>query len=406
MKSHTQEFCLVDSPESLKPKHDGYDDRPVPGKGNYSSTTGSASPDGVPSHVMPPTKQDKNTRPPPDGFPADLPAPETLSSTQFKKAEVLFPIVGEYIASCIFSRNWQLRDAGILRVIETIDSNFESSVGDRDAFMILCKVASEALEDRVPSVFHQAARLAQKLVEEFSNRLSIRDIQHATTEFVPLLVQKTGDNNARVRDSAQTLILFLAERKDALNRSMIPVFLKFPKKSTAWRPVLGKLELIRKLVPIFGVGKHESAFELASLMEFVGRSFNSPNGEVRSTAISVTLEIFEIVGAVVQKFLPRGMNPKIMAQLDAGMARKSAESKNMRSSTTRPTKEEPNPDVHFTNPDYAEGLSPQLLSSSSPRNIRHDYCCVQVTILSVLKWLSVHQTRRTCQMTQLSTKLK
>lgn len=343
-------------------KHDSYDDQPVQGKGNYSSTDGSLSPDRVPPQVISPVKSaQKQTTQPPEGFPDNLPAPETLTSSQFKKAEILFPLVGEHVASCIYSRNWQLRDAGILSVINFIDSGFESVMSDRDAFLILCKVASEALEDKVPSVFHRAARLVQKLVEEFSNRLSLRDIQHATTDFLPILVEKTGDNNGRVRDCTQALILFLAGRKDALSRSVIPIFLKSPKKSTVWRPVLGKLELIRKLLPIFGIGKNESAFELGALMEFIGKSFNSPNAEVRSMAVVVTLEVIKMVGAVVRKFLPRDINPKIMAQLDTEMAGNFTETKQIRSSTTKQSREQPSTQVQFTSSDCAEGLSSLLI---------------------------------------------
>ena len=42
-----------------------------------------------------------------------------------------------------------------------------------------------------------------------------REVAAFVTELAPVLVDKAGDNNTRVRDSASELLLWVAKRKDA-----------------------------------------------------------------------------------------------------------------------------------------------------------------------------------------------
>ena len=52
-------------------------------------------------------------------------------------------------------------------------------------------------------------------------------------------------------------------------------------------------------------------------MEWVGKCFSSPNGDVRSAAIRVTKEAYDLVGPAVRKHLHLSdINAKIKEQLD------------------------------------------------------------------------------------------
>ncbi len=61
-------------------------------------------------------------------------------------------------------------------------------------------------------------------------------------------------------------------------------------RQNAWRPILARLQLLSKLVPIMGIqpGSGEG-ISLESLMKFVGSCFASANAEVRSAAVDLTV---------------------------------------------------------------------------------------------------------------------
>ena len=53
---------------------------------------------------------------------ADLPAPEALSAGDSKDAAPLADLLGEYLARCLFSRTWQLREAALARLAQDLEA--------------------------------------------------------------------------------------------------------------------------------------------------------------------------------------------------------------------------------------------------------------------------------------------
>ena len=50
---------------------------------------------------------------PPTDWPKDLPHPEALSPANAKEADDVSELVGGYIAAALYSKSWQLREAGL-----------------------------------------------------------------------------------------------------------------------------------------------------------------------------------------------------------------------------------------------------------------------------------------------------
>ena len=92
------------------------------------------------------------------------------------------------------------------------------------------------------------------------------------------------------------------------------------RSQSAWRIVLGRLSIMLDLVPRFGLAKAgDHGLTLEAVMEFTARAFESPNGEVRSTAVKLTLECCAIAGRAVEKFLPKNLKPAIRDVIDEGL---------------------------------------------------------------------------------------
>ncbi len=53
-------------------------------------------------------------------------------------------------------------------------------------------------------------------------------------------------------------------------------------------------------MPLVGISKAGDGFDLAELMEFVGKAYNSPNADVRSEAVRVTKEVHDLVGPAIR----------------------------------------------------------------------------------------------------------
>jgi len=92
------------------------------------------------------------------------------------------------------------------------------------------------------------------------------------------------------------------------------------RSQSVWRVVLGRLTIMHALIPRHGLAKDSNqGLSLESVMEFTAKAFESPNGDVRSAAVKVTLECCAIAGRAVEKFLPRNLKPAIREIIDEGL---------------------------------------------------------------------------------------
>ncbi|DBB10866.1 TPA: hypothetical protein ACH3X3_007335 [Trebouxia sp. C0006] len=299
-----------------------YDDRPARARGSY--TGNDDDPPTLPDPVAAPrARPDQPPAPPkehlPEGFPPDLPAPEPLPLADAKDAEALIDAVGEYTVRALYSKTWQLREAALMSIEKVLKGGgVQGHKGD--LFKALSRALLRSVQDKVANVFQLTLQVLRALIEKYAAEAGGREVTSLVSDLLPILIDKAGDNNTRIRDSSTDTVLWLAHRQDVNMSGMLAAFTRPVKNQNAWRPVYGRLQLINSLVPLFGVSKgSEGGFQLEPLMKFVGSAFTSANAEVRSQAVKVTLLLYSKVGPSVQKFLPEDLNPKIKEQLDNEM---------------------------------------------------------------------------------------
>lgn len=58
---------------------------------------------------------------PPEGWPKDLPHPEPLAPSHIKEADDISELLGDYVAACLYSRIWQLREAALLQLSKYLE---------------------------------------------------------------------------------------------------------------------------------------------------------------------------------------------------------------------------------------------------------------------------------------------
>lgn len=73
--------------------------------------------------------------PPPAGFPGDLPQPEPLSASDAKDASDLSGVLQEYLIRCLFSKNWQLREAALQHIGQQLSGQVGPMRAHNPAFL-------------------------------------------------------------------------------------------------------------------------------------------------------------------------------------------------------------------------------------------------------------------------------
>ncbi|KAJ9516820.1 hypothetical protein QJQ45_027229 [Haematococcus lacustris] len=300
-------------------RHLAYDDRPAQGRGRYTpsedadTTTQEAAPAPAASTLY------ECDLPPPAGWPSDLPHPEPLAGATAKEAESLEQLVDEYTARAAYSKNWQLREAALNYLMSQLQEP-DSGLLDKPASLrVLVQCVKKGLKDKVANVVLSSLAALQILVDIYAaspGPSASKDIHGCCESCLPLLLDKLSEVNAKIQTGARETLMFLAGRPEAGLRTSAHLLIKPVKSQSAWRPVLGVLTVLQDLVPLFGISKTGEGFDLPELMDYVGKAYNSPNADVRSAAVRVTRETFDLVGPVIKKFLPKDINPKIKELVD------------------------------------------------------------------------------------------
>jgi centrosomal protein CEP104 len=251
----------------------------------------------------------------PAGFNADLPPPEPISSSLAAEASPVIEAFGEYAAACLYSKNWMHREAALHKMESDVARGGVKT--DREVFRAVCQCLSRLFKDKVANVFASSCRLLATATRVMGPGVGAREVHSNTANLVPQLLEKLGDAHAKARDAAREALMELAESE----LSLVAVALVRPVRSqSAWRIVLGRLSIMLDLVPRFGLAKAgDHGLTLEAVMEFTARTFESPNGEVRSTAVKLTLECCAIAGRAVEKFLPKNLKPAIRDVIDEGL---------------------------------------------------------------------------------------
>lgn len=95
-----------------------------------------------------------------------------------------------------------------------------------------------------------------------------------------------------MHSAAVDMLLYLAEIKDAGLSTMTHYFTRPVKSQTAWRQVLGRLQLIGALLGKIEISKSNSTgFDLDAIMAFLAAAFTSANAEVRSAAVKLAVQV-------------------------------------------------------------------------------------------------------------------
>ncbi|CAM9666707.1 unnamed protein product, partial [Hapterophycus canaliculatus] len=247
----------------------------------------------------------------------DLAEPEALSSkVDLSEVQGLNSLIGDFLTRCLYSKTWSLREAAVLKIKLTL-SALEEDPGINSALTEICQVLRVGFEDKIAQVFLTSLDLLDAALVSIG---ACKEARHnhvvaALEPTVATLLRKQGDGQARVRDGAMNGLVAIARCRTAGPAFVSHVALKplVKKQLSAWRPITGRLILLKKLVGEFGL-EGGSGLAADSIMSFIQscNGFAHSNGDVRDAARELTVALHSLVGEEIESFLT-GLRPK---QLD------------------------------------------------------------------------------------------
>lgn len=280
--------------------------------------------------------------PAPAGFPSELPLPEPLSQDDAKESGPIESVIGEFLTRCLYSKSWQLREAGITAMATAVCTSSPDALprldGDGDALRLLCEVVAQGLQAKIPAIAAAALVLLRSLVRSAAaRRLPARELHAALTGLLPVVSERACDpkTTARTREQAVEALVDIAMVKESGLKSLTGIFLK-PYKTTEFPKITqGRLHLLSALLLVLGVVPNNSlhnggdtssspggsigGFSAEAVVQFCCPALKSANAEVRSAAAELVVKVGlapEVGAHVVLQLLPADVNPKLKQQLE------------------------------------------------------------------------------------------
>lgn len=243
------------------------------------------------------------------------PKPKELNEKIQKELSTLIDMFGLDLITDIWASNsWKEREEAIKKIEENISTYTE----DPPALLSNgCKIVEKSIADKIAGVFIAGLDFFKELVLTCTKARVKREVtKSAVTGILLTLTEKLGDSNTKIRDQAADICFFLAEQ-DSIGPSMVVNTLtkKQSKPSNAWRLLVGKLDLLGRLVVAFGFGEGDKFVPKEVAMAFIVPCFENPNAEVRNAAVSATVECSKEDSKFVSKKIA-DIKPQIKEMLE------------------------------------------------------------------------------------------
>jgi hypothetical protein len=224
-----------------------------------------------------------------------LPAPEKLTAQSSKQAGDVVDVFGEYIARCLVSKSWQLREAAIIQManIVTEASDPPPAVSLRSFSGAVARVAGA---DRNVQVFVAGCKYLPQAAEGVQRDLSSDEIASATDSSLRSFTSHLSDNGIKQREAASAALQTMA---GVVSPAVVAQLCMEPlsaKEASKPRPLQSRLQILTTLVREkrllrSGVGPSEL---LAWSVD--NKCHENKVAEVRDGAKALAVALFEQVG--------------------------------------------------------------------------------------------------------------
>ncbi len=249
----------------------------------------------------------------------ELPEPDEWDqqARDYSDQSGISQLIGEYLARSLYSKSWSLRETAIVKTdLKVKRMEFDDTPGYDRAIQPITSIIQNGLEDKTPQVFLTALTLLDSLLAALKrNRIHASVIKQYMESIVNTLMDKLNDGSARIRDSSTASLLAISQ--SALGPGYVAAAASRPlgsKQRSLWRPLVGRLHLLKDLVRQNGIGGQMTSAGITadSIMGFCKNNgaFAHSNGEVREAAKALTVTIQEVVGTTALEPYLKILRPK------------------------------------------------------------------------------------------------
>eukprot|EP00347_Sterkiella_histriomuscorum_P018511 403345233 len=227
--------------------------------------------------------------------------PEDLSEEEMKLAEPLIPVFGMELVKAIFASDWHKREQAINQIVTEISQGTKSQICghiEQERLFTSCfGVIMNTVSDKIAQVCQASLQMIIKVCKEVFPTVTLNikgELNRYVEKTCIWMLDKIGDNNSNVRKKTEEAALVMGGHPAIGPQVIIQHITKGQVKKSAVNSVKhiqGKLTLLQKTLQTY---KYKQSWEACS--EYAISHLQNSNGDVRTSAYSVLLELYLMVG--------------------------------------------------------------------------------------------------------------
>ena len=243
------------------------------------------------------------TNPPPnEDATAELNQAEMIEANQmmvvFDKQLVRRSFIRQHLYLCsffevgkLYHRNHAQREEALEEIYQVL-KNFSGDQEDARAYLRAGSfVVARMFRFDVLATFSHSLKLFHLLMNDYVRQHSIpkQDITTSLERVLPVLLQRTGDSNARLRQRAQEALIESASYPELKPLHVIPNHCVAPfNKTCAPRLAISRCELVEELMKILDVKAGENGLTVDNVSKFCAQALEH-NGNVTLLTVGTAL---------------------------------------------------------------------------------------------------------------------
>ncbi|CAF2436445.1 unnamed protein product [Rotaria sp. Silwood2] len=230
-----------------------------------------------------------------------------LNQAEMIEANQMMVVFDKQLVGKLYHRNHARREEALDEIYQILNS-FSGDQEDARAHLRAGSfVVARMFRVDVLATFSQSLKLFHLLMNDYVRRHSIQkqDIIASLERVLPVLLQRTGDSNARLRQRAQEAIIESASYPELKPLHIITHYCVLPfNKTCAPRLAISRCELIEELMKILDVKTGDNGLNVDNVSKFCAQALEHNAGEVRELAMKILLSLYKTHGAIVKRYLP------------------------------------------------------------------------------------------------------
>ncbi|CAF0816816.1 unnamed protein product [Didymodactylos carnosus] len=233
-------------------------------------------------------------------------ATSELTNAEMREANQMMDVFDKQLIGKLYNRNYARREEALDEIYQIV-STFNGDNQEANSYLRAGSfVVARMFRDNVFSIFSSSLKLFHLLMNDYIRKHQIQrqDIISSIERVLPVLIQRTGDTNGRLRQRAQDAIVETASYPEIKPLHIIPHHCVMPfNKTIAPRLALSRCEVLEELMKILQL--KDNGLNVDNVSKFCAQALEHTAGEVRELATKLLLNLYKVEnGTIVRKNLP------------------------------------------------------------------------------------------------------